>query len=52
VLEVQDPGYTTRFGGDRVTRSDVVDLFNMSNPRATIVSDLRAPANIASDTYD
>ena len=52
VLEVQDPDYTTRFGGDRVTRSDVVDLFNMSNPRATIVSDLRAPANIASNTYD
>src|SRR4029079_2796610 len=35
VLEVQEPDYTTRFGGDRVTRSDVLDL-NAANPRATI----------------
>ena len=51
VLEVQEPDYTKRFGGDRVTRSDVIDL-NASNPLATIVSDLRSAANIASDTYD
>jgi peptidoglycan/xylan/chitin deacetylase (PgdA/CDA1 family) len=51
VLEVQEPDYTKRFGGDRVTRSDVVDL-NASNPLATIVSDLRSAANIAAGTYD
>jgi len=51
VLEVQEPDYTKRFGGDRVMRSDVIDL-NASNPLATIVSDLRSAANIASDTYD
>ena len=51
VLEVQEPDYTRRFGGDRVTRSDVVDL-DPANPRATIVSDLRSAANIASATYD
>ena len=51
VLEVQEPGYTERFGGDRVTRSDVVDL-NAANPRATVISDLRAAANIPDDTYD
>jgi peptidoglycan/xylan/chitin deacetylase (PgdA/CDA1 family)/SAM-dependent methyltransferase len=51
VLEVQEPDYTRRFGGDRVTRTDVLDL-NASNPLATVVSDLRSAANIASDTYD
>ena len=51
VLEVQEPDYTARFGGARVTRSDVLDL-NAANPRATIVSDLRYASNIAADTYD
>jgi peptidoglycan/xylan/chitin deacetylase (PgdA/CDA1 family) len=51
VLEIQEPDYTQRFGGGRVTRSDVVDL-DPANPRATVVSDLRAAANIASNTYD
>jgi peptidoglycan/xylan/chitin deacetylase (PgdA/CDA1 family)/SAM-dependent methyltransferase len=51
VLEVQEADYTKRFGGDRVTRSDVVDL-NASNPLATVVSDLRSAANIAAGTYD
>src|SRR5262249_12336582 len=50
VLEVQEADYTRRFGGDRVARSDVVDL-NAANPRATVVSDLRCAANIPSDTY-
>ena len=51
VLEVQEPDYSRRFGAGRVTRSDVVDL-DTANPRATLVSDLRAAANIPSDTYD
>src|SRR5262249_16316312 len=51
VLEVQEPDYTHRFGGDRVTRSDVVDL-DASNPRATVLSDLRSASNIPSSTYD
>jgi peptidoglycan/xylan/chitin deacetylase (PgdA/CDA1 family)/SAM-dependent methyltransferase len=51
VLEVQEPDYTTRFGGNRVTRSDVLDL-NAGNPRATILSDLRSASNIAANTYD
>ena len=51
VLEVQEPDYTRRFGADKVTRSDVVDL-DAGNARATIVTDLRAAANIASDAYD
>jgi peptidoglycan/xylan/chitin deacetylase (PgdA/CDA1 family)/glycosyltransferase involved in cell wall biosynthesis len=51
VLEVQENDYTTRFGGARVTRSDVVDL-NPANPRATVVADLRQAVTLASDTYD
>jgi peptidoglycan/xylan/chitin deacetylase (PgdA/CDA1 family)/SAM-dependent methyltransferase len=51
VLEVQESDYTQRFGGNRVTKSDVIDL-DPSNTRATIVSDLRCAANIATGTYD
>ena len=51
VLEVQEPDYTLRFGGDKVTRSDVVDL-DATNPRATVLSDLRCAANIRSETFD
>ena len=51
VLEVQDGHYTQRFGGDRVTRGDVLDL-DPANPGVTIVSDLRCAANIAAGTYD
>ena len=51
VLEVQENDYTTRYGGARVARSDVVDL-NPGNPRATVVADLRQAVTLASDTYD
>jgi SAM-dependent methyltransferase len=51
VLEVQESDYTKRFGCDRVTHSDVLDL-NPDNSRANIVSDLRAAANIPSNQYD
>jgi peptidoglycan/xylan/chitin deacetylase (PgdA/CDA1 family) len=51
VLEVKDAEYTSRFGGARVTRSDVVDI-DPANTRANVISDLRSAANIASNTYD
>lgn len=51
VLEVQEADYTRRFGGPAVERSDVVDLAE-SNLGATVISDLRAAANIADATYD
>ncbi len=50
-LEVQENDFTTRYGGGRVERSDVVDL-NPANPRATVVADLRQAITLASDTYD
>ena len=51
VIEVQEADYTKRFGGESVTRSDVLDL-DVENTRATVVSDLRAAANIADGVYD
>ena len=51
VLEVQEADYTRRFGGERVQRSDVVDV-DPSNSRATVVADLRRAAGIPSETYD
>jgi SAM-dependent methyltransferase len=38
-LEVGDPSYTLRFGGDRVTRADVLHV-DAANPHATVVADL------------
>lgn len=51
VLEVQDAAYTRRFGGDRVTRSDVLDR-DPSNPHATVVADLGLPGTLGSAAYD
>ena len=39
VLEMGDPTYIRRFGGDRVTREDVLNYVE-GNPEATIVADL------------
>lgn len=39
VLEFSDNAYTLRFGGDRVTQSDIMHPLE-GNPRATIIADL------------
>jgi SAM-dependent methyltransferase len=51
VLEVGDDGYTRQFGGQRVTRSDVLHV-DASNPRATIVADLANAPQIPDDSFD
>jgi len=51
VLEIQEPDYTRRFGGDRVVRSDVIDI-DPGNQRANLTGDLRRLEAIPSDTYD
>ena len=51
VLEVQEADYTVRFGGDAVTRREVVDL-SSRNAGATIVTDLRYAANIEDASFD
>ena len=51
VLELGDPAYTVKFGGDRVTRSDVLHYVE-GNPQATIVADLTRAENIPDDSFD
>ncbi|RKT47410.1 class I SAM-dependent methyltransferase [Thiocapsa rosea] len=51
VLEVLNNNYTLRFGGDRVTRSDVLDI-NPANPSATIRDDLRSLSTIPDEVFD
>lgn len=51
VLEVLDSGYTRAYGGDRVTRSDILHVDD-SNPSATIVADLANAPQIRSAVFD
>lgn len=51
VLEVQDNAYTTRYGGDRVDQSSVVDI-DATNPRATLIADLEVVGSLPPDAYD
>lgn len=51
VLEIGDAAYTRRFGGDRVTVSDVLHVVE-DNPVATIVGDLTSADNVSSSAFD
>lgn len=51
VLEVGNNVYTIRYGGDRVTQSDVLHV-QEDNPRATIVADLSSSNSIPSNNFD
>jgi SAM-dependent methyltransferase len=51
VLEIQDRMYTTKFGGNRVARSDVLHVDD-SNPLATVVADLTGADHIRADSFD
>lgn len=51
VLELGDASYTKRFGGDRVTKSDVLHA-REGNPAATIVADLTCADHIPSEIFD
>ena len=51
VLEVQEADYTVRFGGANVERSEIVDVDD-SNPRATVLADLRHADALSSEAYD
>jgi SAM-dependent methyltransferase len=50
-VEIGDDSYTKRFGGSRVTRSDVLHV-QEGNPRATFVGDLASAEHIPSDAFD
>jgi SAM-dependent methyltransferase len=51
VLEIKDRAFTRKYGGDRVTVSDVLDI-EESNRRATIVADLTRADDVPSGAFD
>jgi SAM-dependent methyltransferase len=51
VLEIKHNAYTVRYGGDRVTKSDVLHPVE-GNPDATIVADLTKADHMPSNTFD
>jgi SAM-dependent methyltransferase len=51
VLEIGDDAYTRKFGGSRVTKSDILHVAE-GNAQATIVADLASADQIASNTFD
>ncbi|BAZ10121.1 family 2 glycosyl transferase [Calothrix sp. NIES-4071] len=51
VLEIGDNFYTKKFGGQRVTKSDVLHVVE-GNPDATIVGDLSNAEHIPSNSFD
>ena len=51
MLEIGDDAYTCRFGGARVTHSDVLHA-TAGNPKATIIADLTHADSIADDNFD
>jgi SAM-dependent methyltransferase len=52
VMEVGEDVYTRRFGGDAVTRSDVLEYPAGSCPGATLVADLAAADDLPADAFD
>lgn len=51
VLAIGDHFYTRKYGGDRVTQSDVLHV-EAGNPEATIVGDLTDAPHIPSNSFD
>ena len=51
VLEIKHNTYTLRYGGNRVTKSDVLHPVE-GNPDATIVADLTKADHLPSNTFD
>lgn len=51
VLEISDPEYTIKFGGENVTYSDVLHVAP-GNPRATLVGNLETGQGLPGEVYD
>lgn len=51
VLEIKNDSYTQRYGGDRVTISDVLDV-DEDNLQATIIADLTRADHVPSNAFD
>ena len=52
VLEVADNYYTNKYGKDRVSKSDILNLEKGANPHTTIAADITNAPQIGSNTYD
>ena len=50
-LEFQDDSYTHRYGGDSVSKLDIMHIEDR-HPTATIVADLTKPNDVPSETFD
>ena len=50
-MEIGDDRYTCQFGGERVTRSDVLDQAHPDSS-STIVADLTRAGHVPSDSFD
>jgi glycosyltransferase involved in cell wall biosynthesis len=51
VMEIGDNSYTRQFGGDRVTKSDVLHV-NPGAPGATIIGDLSKAGDLPTEAFD
>ena len=51
VLEINDDRYTRQYGGDRVTKLDIMHPDD-GNPDATVIADLADAPQILDDSYD
>ncbi len=51
VLEIADNTYTRRFGGDKVTRSDILHV-TPGTPNATIIGDLVTGSGLLDNSFD
>jgi SAM-dependent methyltransferase len=50
VLEIGDNDYTLRFGGSKVTKSDILNV--VESPTATFIGDLSDAPQVPSNTFD
>jgi glycosyltransferase involved in cell wall biosynthesis len=51
VLEIANDTYSSRFGGSRITRQDILHL-KAGNSKATLVGDLTQPGVLPEDAFD
>jgi SAM-dependent methyltransferase len=49
-VEIGENQYMARFGGDRISKADVLDY--LQHPGVTLVADLRSAPGIADDSFD
>lgn len=50
-LEFQEDSYASRFGGERISKLDILHI-DATNPNATIIADLTRPNSVERDTFD